>query len=158
MKMPPFADAEIVQTLEIRKDIQIAATPALTFEAVLEELGPGSELPDGKPFPMKLEAWPGGRWYRDLGEAGGHPYGHLWGHVQVIKAPVLLELTGPMMMSFAAINHLQYRLVPEGNGTRLMIVHRAIGIIPPDLSAGMSLGWDHGLARVRLIAERKSAR
>jgi hypothetical protein len=107
---------------------------------------------------MKLEAWPGGRWYRDLGEAGGHPYGHLWGHVQVIKAPVLLELTGPMMMSFAAINHLQYRLVPEGNGTRLMIVHRAIGIIPPDLSAGMSLGWDHGLARVRLIAERKSAR
>ncbi len=156
--MPPFADAEIVQTLEIRKDIQIAATPALTFEAVLEELGPGSELPDGKPFPMKLEAWPGGRWYRDLGEAGGHPYGHLWGHVQVIKAPVLLELTGPMMMSFAAINHLQYRLVPEGNGTRLMIVHRAIGIIPPDLSAGMSLGWDHGLARVRLIAERKSAR
>jgi uncharacterized protein YndB with AHSA1/START domain len=158
MNMPPFADAEIVQTLEIRKDIQIAATPALTFEAVLEELGPGSELPDGKPFPMKLEAWPGGRWYRDLGEAGGHPYGHLWGHVQVIKAPVLLELTGPMMMSFAAINHLQYRLVPEGNGTRLMIVHRAIGIIPPDLSAGMSLGWDHGLARVRLIAERKSAR
>ncbi len=156
--MPPFADAEIVQTLEIRKDIQIAATPALTFEAVLEELGPGSELPDGKPFPMKLEAWPGGRWYRDLGEAGGHPYGHLWGHVQVIKAPVLIELTGPMMMSFAAINHLQYRLVPEGNGTRLMIVHRAIGIIPPDLSAGMSLGWDHGLARVRLIAERKSAR
>jgi uncharacterized protein YndB with AHSA1/START domain len=158
MNMPPFADAEIVQTLEIRKDIQIAATPALTFEAVLEELGPGSELPDGKPFPMKLEAWPGGRWYRDLGEAGGHPYGHLWGHVQVIKAPVLIELTGPMMMSFAAINHLQYRLVPEGNGTRLMIVHRAIGIIPPDLSAGMSLGWDHGLARVRLIAERKSAR
>jgi uncharacterized protein YndB with AHSA1/START domain len=158
MNMPPFADAEIVQTLEIRKDIEIAATPALTFEAVLEELGPGSELPDGKPFPMKLEAWPGGRWYRDLGEAGGHPYGHLWGHVQVIKAPVLLELTGPMMMSFAAINHLQYRLVPEGNGTRLMIVHRAIGIIPPDLSAGMSLGWDHGLARVRLIAERKSAR
>ena len=156
--MPPFADAEIVQTLEIRKDIEIAATPALTFEAVLEELGSGSELPDGKPFPMKLEAWPGGRWYRDLGEAGGHPYGHLWGHVQVIKAPVLLELTGPMMMSFAAINHLQYRLVPEGNGTRLMIVHRAIGIIPPDLSAGMSLGWDHGLARVRLIAERKSAR
>jgi uncharacterized protein YndB with AHSA1/START domain len=158
MNMPPFADAEIVQTLEIRKDIEIAATPALTFEAVLEELGPGSELPDGKPFPMKLEAWPGGRWYRDLGEAGGHPYGHLWGHVQVIKAPVLIELTGPMMMSFAAINHLQYRLVPEENGTRLMIVHRAIGIIPPDLRAGMSLGWDHGLARVRLIAERKSAR
>jgi uncharacterized protein YndB with AHSA1/START domain len=158
MSMPPFADAEIVQTLEIRKDIQIAATPTLTFEAVLEELGPGSELPDGKPFPMKLEAWPGGRWYRDLGEAGGHPCGHLWGHVQVIKAPVLLELTGPMMMSFAAINHLQYRLVPEGNGTRLVIVHRAIGIIPPDLRTGMSLGWDHGLARVRLIAERKSAR
>ncbi len=32
-------------------------------------------------MPMKLEAWPGGRWFRDLGDGNGH----LWGHVQAIK-------------------------------------------------------------------------
>ena len=49
-------------------------------------------------FPMVIEPWPGGRWYRDLGNNAGH----LWGHVQVIKPPTLLELCGPMFMSFPA--------------------------------------------------------
>ena len=120
-------EIDTIHTLEIRKEIFIAAPPEISFEAVLEELGPGSVMPDGKPFPMKIEPWPGGRWYRDLGETGGHKYGHLWGHVQVIKAPALLELTGPMMMSYAAINHVQYRLQADGDGTRLSFTHRAWG-------------------------------
>ena len=41
---------------------------------------------------MKIEPWPGGRWYRDLGNNAGH----LWGHVQVIKPPTLLEICGPL--------------------------------------------------------------
>ena len=36
---------------------------------------------------MKIEAWPGGRWYRDLGDDNGH----FWGNVQAIKQPTLLE-------------------------------------------------------------------
>ena len=95
-------DQETVETLNIRKDIEIAAPIEITFQAVLEELGPGSQLPDGKPFPMKIEPWPGGRWYRDL----GNNTGHLWGHVQVIKPPTLLEITGPMPMSYPAENIL----------------------------------------------------
>ena len=51
----------------------------------LEEIGPAGKLPDGKPFPMVIEPWPGGRWYRDLGDNAGH----LWGPVQVIKPPAL---------------------------------------------------------------------
>ncbi|HEX3702577.1 MAG TPA: hypothetical protein VHU82_04550 [Vicinamibacterales bacterium] len=35
-----------------------------------------------------LEAWPGGRWFRDLGDNTGH----LWGHVQAIKPPTLPEI------------------------------------------------------------------
>src|SRR5262245_8617002 len=103
-----------VETLEIRKSIDIAAPMEIVFEAALDELGPGSELPVGSPFPMKIERWPGGRWYRDLGNNSGH----LWGHVQVIKPPALLEIWGPMMMSYPAINHVQYRLKSEGGGTR----------------------------------------
>lgn len=144
-----------VRTLDIRQNILIAAPVEVTFAAVLAELGPGSVMPDGKPFPMKLEPWPGGRWFRDLGEAGGHKYGHLWGHVQVIKAPTLLELAGPMPMSFPALNHVQYRLTPEGSGTRLALVHRAMGLIPADLREGMPAGWAHGMNRIKQLAEQK---
>jgi uncharacterized protein YndB with AHSA1/START domain len=151
-------DNEAIHAVDIRKDIFIAASPETVFAAVLEELGPGSQLPDGKPFPMKIEPWPGGRWYRDLGETGGHPYGHLWGHVQVIKAPTLLELTGPMPMSYPAINHLQYRLKAEGNGTRLSLIHRGIGLIPQEHRDGMPAGWEHALNRIKELAERNAKR
>src|SRR5262245_46991354 len=53
-------DNETIHTLDIRKEVFIAASPEIAFAAVLEELGPGSQLPDGKPFPMKIEPWPGG--------------------------------------------------------------------------------------------------
>jgi uncharacterized protein YndB with AHSA1/START domain len=152
----PGTDNETITTLDIRKDIFIAASPEIAFEAVLEELGPGSQLPDGKPFPMKIEPWPGGRWYRDLGETGGHKCGHLWGHVQVIKAPTLLELTGPMPMSFPALNHVQYRLKAEGSGTRLSLIHRAMGQLPQELKDGMPEGWQHGVNRIKQIAEQKA--
>lgn len=149
---------EPVQTIDIRKEIFIAASPEIAFEAMLEELGPGSQLPDGQPFPMKIEPWPGGRWYRDLGTMGGHHCGHLWGHVQVIKAPTLLELTGSMPMSYPAMNHVQYRLKAEGSGTRLSLVHRAIGLIPKEHRDGMPEGWEHGLDRIRTIAEGRADR
>src|SRR3974377_416481 len=112
------AEQELVQTLAIRKEIEIAAPIEVTFEAVLEQLGPESQMRDGQPFPMRIEPWPGGRWYRDL----GNNCGHLWGHVQVIKPPTLLEIWGPLMMSYPAVNHVQYRLKAEGRGTRLVMV------------------------------------
>src|SRR5688572_29535095 len=151
--MTTAAESETIHTLDIRKEVFIAASPEIAFEAVLAEIGPGSVLPDGKPFPMKLEPWPGGRWYRDRGEAGGHAYGHLWGHVQVIKAPALLELTGPMPMSYPAQNHVQYRLKAEGDGTRLSLVHRAMGLIPQEHADGMPEGWEHGLKCIKENAE-----
>src|SRR5579885_595945 len=92
-----------VQSFEISREIEISAPIEIAFEAVLDQLGAEGEMPGGKPFPMKIEAWPGGRWYRDLGNNSGH----LWGHVQVVKPPTLLEICGPLMMSYAAINHLQ---------------------------------------------------
>jgi len=144
---------ESVHTFSISKSISIAAPIEIAFEAVLEEIGPGSVLPDGKPFPMKIEPWPGGRWLRDL----GNNTGHLWGHVQVIKPPGLLELCGPMPMSYPAINFVQYRLTKEGDGTLLKFVHRAMGLIPLEHRDGMDEGWEHGLNRIREIAELKSA-
>jgi uncharacterized protein YndB with AHSA1/START domain len=144
-------ERQSVHTFEIRKEIEIAAPVEIAFAALLDELGPEGQMLDGKPFPMKIEPWPGGRWYRDLGNNAGH----FWGHVQVIKPPTLLELCGPMPMSYPAINHVQYRLKGEGSGTRLTFLHRAMGLILPEHRDGMPQGWEYKLQRVRELAERK---
>jgi len=112
-------------------------------------MGPLNSKPDGVAMPMKLEAVPGGRWYRDLGNNNGH----MWGHVQAIRAPELLEIYGPLFMSFPATSNIQYRLTREGSGTRLQFVHVAMGLIPEDVSAGVSTGWDNLLLRIRVAAE-----
>jgi Activator of Hsp90 ATPase homolog 1-like protein len=139
-----------IQTFTISREIKIAASIEIAFEAMLEEIGPGGEMPGGKPFPMVIEQWPGGRWYRDLGDNAGH----LWGHVQVIKPPTLLELIGPMFMSFPSLNHVQYRLTAEGDVTRLKFTHQAMGPIPEHVREGVGHGWDYGLNRIAEIASR----
>jgi len=139
-------------SLRIERSIQIAAPIQLAFESLLEQLGPASETPDGTPMPMKFEAWPGGRWFRDLGEDGGH----LWGHVQVIKPPSLVEINGPLFMSYPAISHVQYRLVENGDATTLQILHRAIGELEPDHCEGVRTGWDYQLQQVKQRAEQSS--
>src|SRR5580700_9620022 len=144
-------ERQSVQFFEISKEIEISAPIEIAFEAVLDELGPEGQMPGGKSFPMKIEQWPGGRWYRDLGDNSGH----LWGHVQVIKPPTLLEICGPLMMSYPAVNHLQYRLKPDGVVTRLVFLHRALGSILPEHRDGMPQGWEHWLERIRELAERK---
>jgi uncharacterized protein YndB with AHSA1/START domain len=145
-----------IQTLDYAKEVVIAAPIEITWDAVLAELGPEGEMPDGdhgkgKPFPFVFEPWPGGRWFRDLGEKTGH----LWGHVQVIKPPKLLELFGPCYISYPATNHIQYRLTAEGdNRTRLKITNRAFGYMPKDFMVGVEQGWEYGLKRIGEIAAR----
>lgn len=145
---------QTIHTLDITRTAQIAAPVEITFESVLEELGPGSQLPDGTPFNMKIEPWPGGRWYRDLGDNAGH----LWGHVQVIKPPSLLELSGPLFMSYPALSHVQYRLKEEKGGTLLTIHHTAMGLIPADHREGVGEGWEHAIQRIRQIAQQRTGR
>jgi uncharacterized protein YndB with AHSA1/START domain len=142
-----------VRTLSIVREIEIAAPVETAFEAILEQLGPASDMPDGTPMPMVIEPFPGGRWFRDLGNKAGH----LWGHIQVIKPPGLLEICGPMFMSYPAVNHLQYRLAPQGDGTRLKLTHRAFGQIPQEFVDRTGEGWNHVLKGIRQIAERRGS-
>ena len=106
---------------------------------------------------MKIEAWPGGRWYRDL----GNDTGHFWGHIQAIKPPALLEICGPLFMSYPAMSNLQYRLSEENGVTRLKFVHRAMGLIPQehiDGSRSVNTGWSYLMERVRKRAESRDNR
>lgn len=154
--MTKMADTDAVTSFKIVREQTIAAPIEIVFQAVLDEMGPESQMMDGKPFPMTLEAWPGGRWYRDLGNNAGH----LWGHVQVIKPPTLLEITGPLPMSYPAINHLQYRLTaqPGAGTTVLKFTHQAMGLIVPQHRDGMPEGWDFKANRIREIAESRAGK
>ena len=136
---------ETVETVLVRASIET------TFESMIVQLGRQNELPDGTAFPMIIEPWPGGRWYRDLGSDNGH----LWGHVQSIKRPTLLEIYGPLFMSYPAMSNLQYRLKEVEGGTLIVFQHLAFGFIQDDHRHGVAAGWTPLLARIRADAEAR---
>jgi uncharacterized protein YndB with AHSA1/START domain len=133
----------------ITQEIHVKASLENTFAALLEQLGPENETPERK-MPMKIEAWPGGRWFRDLGDNNGH----LWGHVQAIKRPTLFEVSGPLFMSYAVANNLQYRLSEENGGTLIRFHHKAFGVIPEQDRKGMNEGWQKMNANIKTRAEK----
>jgi len=140
-------------TLTLSQEIHVCAPLETTFAALLDEVGPYNETHDGKPLAMKLEARPGGRWYRDLGDDNGH----FWGVVQAIKRPTLLEICGPLFMSYPVVNNLQYRLSETDVGTLISFRHSAFGFIPQDQKDGMTLGWERLLSATRKRAESAKA-
>ena len=139
-------------TLIVSKEIHVQASLEDTFAALLEQIGSENDTPEGNKMPMKIEPWPGGRWYRDLGDNNGH----LWGHVQAIKRPTLLEIWGPLFMSYAAVSNVQYRLSEVDGGTLIKFHHRAMGTIQDDQREGVNQGWTHILSRIRERAEKRS--
>jgi hypothetical protein len=138
-------------TLDITQKIHVRSSITETFAALLEEMGPLHEGQNGAPMPMKLEPWPGGRWFRDLGGDNGH----FWGHVQAIKRPSLLEICGPLMMSFAVASNVQYRLKEVDDGTLVTLHHTALGLFPDGYREALSQGLPLVLERVRRRAEPK---
>jgi len=137
-------------TLDVEQHIDIKGTPSKVFAAMLEQFGRKNTRPDGESLDLILEPKAGGRWYRDRGKGTEH----LWGFVQVIKPPVLLELSGPMFMSYPAINHVEIK-VEEGSGScRVTLRHRAVGMIDPEHRKGVTTGWGHMLAELKKDCEK----
>ena len=139
--------------LDVNQHIEVKAAIGDVYRSVLYRFGEGFSTPKGESLQMILEQWPGGRWFRDRGNG----IGHLWGHVQVIKPPVLLELSGPMFMSYPAMNHLEVKLEEIAGGTRLALRHRAIGFIEPAHREGVSTGWQHMLNAIAAECGAKTA-
>jgi hypothetical protein len=136
-------------TFVITEEISVRASPEQTFASLVAQLGRLNETPEGAALPMVLEPHPGGRWYRDLGGNSGH----LWGFVQSIKPPALLEIWGPLFMSTAATSNLQYRLSETSEGTLIKFTHTLVGPCPDEYRARLAPGWAALHARVRKAAE-----
>jgi hypothetical protein len=141
-------------TLNVQTEIHVRASLETTFKALLEELSSSLVTDKGVPMAMKLEAWPGGRWYRDLGDNNGH----WWGNVQAIKRPTLLEISGPLFMSYPVTNNLQYRLSEQKDGTLITFHHTAMGLIIEDHRKGVSTGWASILEHVKQRAESMASK
>lgn len=147
--MPATVKEGVLQAFEIIKEEEVAAPIDIVFETILEQMGPLNSTPE-KPMPMVLEAWPGGRWYRDL----GNNTGHFWGTVQAIKTPALLEISGPLFMSTPAVSNIQYRLTEDNGVTRMRFVHRAMGWVG-EQERGVDEGWSELIGRIRTAAAKR---
>jgi uncharacterized protein YndB with AHSA1/START domain len=143
--------ASAADTFTIREEIHVRASLEKTFASLIAEMGPRNQNPDGTPLPMVIEARPGGRWFRDLGGDNGH----LWGYVQAIKKPSLLEIWGPLFMSTGATSNLQYRLKEADGGTLITFTHTVVGPFPEDNRSHLGTGWSALNARVKAAAERQ---
>ena len=136
--------------VNIEQTLEIKASPEKVFEGLVAHLC-DMEGEEGKPnLKLKLERWPGGRWFRDLGSNSGH----LWAFVQSIKPPTLLELFGPLMMSYPVAGHLIVRLTPTQGGTTLVFKNQVFGPIPDDFREGMAEGWGQLLTSLKRDLER----
>ncbi|MEM9659786.1 MAG: SRPBCC domain-containing protein [Planctomycetota bacterium] len=137
-------------SLDVSQSISIYAAIGDAYRALLRRLTVDSATPDNRPLPMVLEQWPGGRWFRDLGGAEGH----LWGFVPVIKPPTVLEICGPMFMSYPVAGHIQFQLAQVAGGVELSVRHRAIGVVEEAHREGVVPGWNNLLQQTKSLAER----
>lgn len=137
-------------TLVITMESMVKAPIDVTFASLLEQLGPYNERPDGTSLQMKIEPWPGGRWYRDLGDGNGH----FWANVQAIKRPTLLEFAGPLFASYPLVSNVQYRLSEEPGGTLIKFRHTALGFIDEEHKKGVTGGWTYMLTKAVERAEK----
>lgn len=136
-------------TLDVSQSVDIRASIDRAYKALIRRLTVDSSTPDNRKLPLKLEERPGGRWYRDTGQDEGH----LWGFVQVIKPPTLIEIHGPMFMSYAVAGHIQFRLTEFDEHVELSLRHRALGLIEEEHRQGVVFGWQSFAAHVQEIAE-----
>jgi hypothetical protein len=147
--MTTTAQAVDQPTFTITEEIFVRASIDATFDSLITQMGRQNETPEGKPLPMIIETKPGGRWYRDLGGDNGH----LWGFVQSIRRPALLEIWGPLFMSTAAANNLIYRLTEVDGGTMISFKHTLLGPVPDEFRQHMAPGWSAIHDRVKRQAE-----
>lgn len=138
--------------LDVTQSVEISADADKVFEAMLYRMGEGNTRLDGTDLDLRIEPWAGGRWFREVNGAQ-----YLWGHVQVIKRPALLELSGPLFMSYPATNHVEVKVEPIDGGSRVTLRHRAIGMIDAAHREGVTHGWKHMIDAIKSDLEKAEA-
>ena len=89
-------------------------------------------------MPMKIEPWPGGRWYRDLGDNNGHFWGHRAGHQAADAA------RNHRSAVHVVSGRLERAVPPErmSGGTLIKFHHTALGLIQDEHRQGVVQGLE----------------
>jgi uncharacterized protein YndB with AHSA1/START domain len=112
----------------IRKSITVKATPQRAFEVFATGMGrwwrPDHHLGKSPLKDVVLEPQVGGRWY-EVNEDGSSCN---WGKVLVWEPPTRLllawQLNGDWQYDADFVTELEFRFIPDGNGTRVELEHR----------------------------------
>ena len=113
-------------TFKIEQEIRVKASLEVTFNALIEQLGPALKRTTARPCHSSLKLGRAAAGIRDLGDGNGH----CWATVQAIKRPTLLEFSGPLMMSYPVANNVQYRLSEQDGETLIKFCHAALETFP----------------------------
>jgi hypothetical protein len=70
----------------------------------------------------------------------------------------LLEISGPLFMSYPVTSNVQYRLSEADGGTLIKFHHTALGLITDEHRQGVGRGWTHILGSIRKRAEASRSR
>ena len=71
----------------------------------------------------------------------------------MIKPPTLLEIHGPLFMSYPVVGHVQFRLAEIPGGTKLTLRHRAFGLIEDAHRQGVEKGWQQILGGIQGVGK-----
>jgi DNA-binding transcriptional ArsR family regulator/uncharacterized protein YndB with AHSA1/START domain len=145
-----------VRTIQMEQEVQIAAPPARVFDCLTAHIGDWwSHSFSGSPRTIRLEPFPGGRFFEEFDGAGG---GALYATVTFLKPGERLRLTGPMGMAGAVAGVIDIRLEATGDGTRLLLSHHVLGEVDDATANDYNGGWQHLLGeRLRPYAEGAAA-
>lgn len=142
-------------TFSIERTVDIAGSRPAVFAALTTGIGEwwgapylatGNEARD-----VVLEPRLGGH-FKEITASGD---GVVWGTVQVLQRDRAIETSGRMMIRGAIAGTLRFDLEDADGGTRLKLVHRAVGHMKPETEAEFAAGWGDLLGnRLKAFVER----
>jgi DNA-binding transcriptional ArsR family regulator/uncharacterized protein YndB with AHSA1/START domain len=140
--------------IEIRQELQFAATPQRVFDVLTREIdlwwtSPYRLTEGGR---VVLEARAGGMLREET--SAGHVA--IWAHVEEIDPGRLLVLSGTIGMASAVAGRVRFELASQKQGCTLLLTHLAIGPVSEETRQNFDAGWNDLLGtRLRARIEGK---
>lgn len=142
--------------LDIRQELELPAPVERVFRALTAELDHWWGAPyrqAGAPSTLRLDARIGA----PMIETGADGHAVIWGHVEEIRAPYQLYLSGRFAVRGAIAGRIHYDLAPAGPAAcTLTLTHQAVGPIAAAARARFAHGWQD-LLQARLRAHLAAA-
>jgi uncharacterized protein YndB with AHSA1/START domain len=130
---------------EIVREVMIAAPPAVVFPFFVDP----EKMVAWKAVEANLDPRPGGTFRIDV---TGHDVAR--GEYVEIDPPRRVVFTFGWEAGAPSVppgsTTVEITLIPDGDGTRVRLVHRGV---PDEIRAGSAEGWDHYLPRLVIAAE-----